>query len=258
MRFDEYRRYDGLGLAELIANREILASEALEAALSRADEVGSKLNAIVTRMDASARQRAAAGPTGLFGGVPFLVKDLAQEQEGVLCSYGCQGLKERGYAPPYTAEIVARWLKAGFVIFGRTNAPEFGLSTRDRAPRLGAGAKPLGPRALARRFLRRLGRGGRRGHSSARRRQRPRRLDSHPRLGVRPVRLQAGPRANALGPRARRDDARRGGQSCDHALGARQRGAARCDDGSGARFAVRRRAARKTVSLGDSQATDRG
>jgi amidase len=129
MRFDEYRRYDGLGLAELIANREILASEALEAALSRADEVGSKLNAIVTRMDAPARERAAAGPTGLFGGVPFLVKDLAQEQEGVLCSYGCQGLKERGYAPLYTAEIVARWLRAGLVIFGRSNAPEFGLST---------------------------------------------------------------------------------------------------------------------------------
>jgi amidase len=128
MRFDEYRRYDGLGLAELIANKEIPASEALEAALSRADDVGPKLNAIVTRADAQARERAAADPTGLFGGVPFLVKDLAQEQQGILCSYGCQGLKERGYAPPYTAEIVARWLRAGLVIFGRTNAPEFGLS----------------------------------------------------------------------------------------------------------------------------------
>ena len=128
MRFDEYRRCDGLGLAELIANKEISASEALEAAISRAEAVGWKLNAIVTRTDRQARERAAAAPMGLFGGVPFLVKDLAQEQEGVLCSYGCQGLKERGYAPPYTAEIVLRWLKAGFVIFGRTNAPEFGLS----------------------------------------------------------------------------------------------------------------------------------
>ena len=36
MRFDEYRRYDGLGLAELIANKEISEATRRESAIQRA------------------------------------------------------------------------------------------------------------------------------------------------------------------------------------------------------------------------------
>ena len=58
MRFDEYRRCDGLRLAQLVADREISAAEALEAAIARAEAINPRLNAIVVRMDSIARKRA--------------------------------------------------------------------------------------------------------------------------------------------------------------------------------------------------------
>ena len=127
MRFDDYRRYDGLGLAELIRAREVSASEVLEAALARAEAVGPQLNAIVIPMDEIARERAATSPKGPFGGVPFALKDVGQEYAGALCTYGSRGLKECGYRPAGHAEITARWLKAGLVMLGRTNTPEFAM-----------------------------------------------------------------------------------------------------------------------------------
>ena len=60
-----------------------------------------------------------------FGGVPFLIKDLFQEWAGVPCSWG---VKARAEQPaPLTSDLVQRWLDAGVVIFGATNAPEFGI-----------------------------------------------------------------------------------------------------------------------------------
>ena len=75
--FTEYADHDGLGLADLIARREVKPEEVLEAAIERADAVNPTINAIVHRMDAIARGRVAADlPTGPFAGVPFLLKDL--------------------------------------------------------------------------------------------------------------------------------------------------------------------------------------
>ncbi len=127
MRFDEYSRCDGLRLAQLVADREISAAEALEAAIARAEAINPRLNAIVARMDSIARERAREPLSGPFAGVPFLEKDLGQEYAGVPCSYGSRGLKRTGFAPSVHAEITERWLKAGVLIFGRTNTPEFGL-----------------------------------------------------------------------------------------------------------------------------------
>ena len=44
MNFQDYIRYDAVGLAELIRKKEVSADEVLQAALSRLDEVNPKLN----------------------------------------------------------------------------------------------------------------------------------------------------------------------------------------------------------------------
>lgn len=142
MRFDEYRRHDGLGLAALIASREVSPREVLEAALARAEAVNSRLNAIVTPMDEIARDRANGALSGPFAGVPFLEKDLGQEYAGVPCSYGSSGLKRLKYAPPVHAEITERWLKSGAIIFGRTNTPEFGMQLVTEPRAWGAARNP--------------------------------------------------------------------------------------------------------------------
>lgn len=142
MRFEEYRRHDGLGLAKLIAERQVSAAEVLEAAIARAEAVDPRLNAIVTRMDEIARERARHSLTGAFAGVPFLEKDLGQEYAGVPCSYGSRGPKRMSFAPPLHAEITERWLKAGALIFGRTNTPEFGMQLVTEPDAWGAARNP--------------------------------------------------------------------------------------------------------------------
>lgn len=126
MRFDEYVQYDGLGLADLVRQGEVQASELLAVAMARADATHETLNAIVRRIDDRARGKSqqAWRDDMPFAGVPFLIKDLFQEIEGIPTAYGTKVL---GRIPaPVTADVVRRWEEAGLLIFGMTNTPEFG------------------------------------------------------------------------------------------------------------------------------------
>lgn len=124
MEFSDYRRYDGLGLAELVARREVTAAELLETAIARLDRIDPVLNTVVCRLDDRARAKAKEPPTGPFGGVPFLVKDLGQNLAGIPDGRGNRALAT--VPAPSNSEIVDRWLTSGVVIFGKTNTPEFG------------------------------------------------------------------------------------------------------------------------------------
>ena len=76
----EYSRFDALGLADLIRRREASVEEVLEAALTRTREVNARINAVVIPMFEEAQARVRAGlPTGLFTGVPYLLKDLPED-----------------------------------------------------------------------------------------------------------------------------------------------------------------------------------
>ncbi len=64
-----------------------------------------------------------------FHGVPIPVKDLTQV-EGQPATFGSLGMS--GAPSTRTEPVVARLLSAGFVLMGRTNAPDTGvLSTTD-------------------------------------------------------------------------------------------------------------------------------
>jgi amidase len=121
--FKEYVRYDATGLAELVASGQVSSSEVLEAALARAAQVNPKLAAICIPMEAIARDRAKQSLQGPFAGVPFLLKDIAQDYAGVPTTAGSRAL--RYWMPQHHAEIVNRFLDAGLVIFGKTATPEF-------------------------------------------------------------------------------------------------------------------------------------
>ncbi|MGH2905568.1 MAG: amidase [Solirubrobacterales bacterium] len=124
MDLQEYMQHDATALAALVADGSVTAAELLTLARERAAAVNPKINAIVTPMDAIADARTKEQLSGPFAGVPFLVKDLAQEYKGVATSYGSRAL--RNDIAKEHSTIVQRWLDAGLVIFGRTNAPEFG------------------------------------------------------------------------------------------------------------------------------------
>ncbi|MER7082954.1 amidase [Saccharopolyspora kobensis] len=124
MDYAEYRRFDAVGLAELVRSGEIAPRELLETAIQRAEQVNGRLNAIVRPMFDTARERASQQLTGALAGVPFLIKDLHQDYAGVRTGSGSRST--RNTKAPRHSTSVERWLDAGLVIFGRTNTPEFG------------------------------------------------------------------------------------------------------------------------------------
>ena len=75
--FNEYDKYDGLGLAELVRNKQVTPVELVEEAVARIDRYNPSLNAIVHKMYGQALETANSDlPGGPFQGVPFLLKDL--------------------------------------------------------------------------------------------------------------------------------------------------------------------------------------
>jgi amidase len=137
MSFSEYAHYDALGLAELVAKREIKPSELAEEAIARIEKHNPALNAVIYEMYDLARARAAAldgAPAAApFHGVPFLLKDIMGDYEGVPTTGGSRYMS--GNTAPHDATLTARFKDAGLVILGKTNAPEFGIlpTTEPRA-----------------------------------------------------------------------------------------------------------------------------
>jgi Asp-tRNA(Asn)/Glu-tRNA(Gln) amidotransferase A subunit family amidase len=75
----------------------------------------------------SARAAIRAGlPDGPFRGVPYLIKDLHAPVAGLPLSHGSRLFAGTVY--PFDSTTVGRLRTAGFVIAGRTNAPEFGMN----------------------------------------------------------------------------------------------------------------------------------
>lgn len=139
----EYPKYDGLGLAGLVRDREVSAIELVEEAIQRIEAHNPKLNAIVAKTYDAARDAARKPlPDGAFAGVPFLVKDLMATVAGVPTSNGNRLLKD--IPATVDSEIVRRWKKAGIIILGKTNTPEFGLTPYTEPEIFGAAHNPWG------------------------------------------------------------------------------------------------------------------
>lgn len=140
----EYDSLDATALAGLVERGEVTPGELLEAALERADQRNPRLNAIVARYDDEARRRASGAlPKGPFTGVPFLVKDVFTAWKGHRLS-GASRL-QAGYVPDYDSEVVRRLEAAGLVLFGTTNAPEFGLLAHTEPVLYGPARNPWNP-----------------------------------------------------------------------------------------------------------------
>lgn len=135
-----------LDLAAALRARELSAVELLDACLTAVDERNPELNAVIWRDDESARAaardadaRLAAGDDAPFLGVPIPIKDLTAVA-GWPLTYGSNG------APDGVGEeselVVEALVRAGFVLCGRTNTPEFGPITVAENDRYGISRNP--------------------------------------------------------------------------------------------------------------------
>jgi amidase len=122
----ELKNHDALALADLVRSKEVTPLELVDAAIERIEQVNPKLNAVITKMYDQARKAAGAKlPKGPFTGVPFLLKDLVATLAGVRMTLGAKLLKD--YVPDHDSELVQRYKRAGLIIIGKTNSPEFGI-----------------------------------------------------------------------------------------------------------------------------------
>jgi amidase len=122
----EYARFDALELGRLIRAREISPLELVEWVIESIERLNPTLNAVVCRLDEDARRAAQEPlPEGPLAGVPMLLKDLLSAYAGKPFTSGSRLYK--GYVPDCDAELVCRYKRAGLIIAGKTNTPEFGI-----------------------------------------------------------------------------------------------------------------------------------
>jgi amidase len=125
---DELARLDATAQAELVASGQMSPSELVEAAISRIERANPDLNAVIHTMYdkalAAARDQLPDGP---FRGVPMLLKDLGPMTQGDPMCAGMSLLKRRGFIAPFDSFITRKLRRAGFVLCGKTNAPELGI-----------------------------------------------------------------------------------------------------------------------------------
>lgn len=123
---DDFLSLDATGQAAAIASGGVSRTEAVDAAIARAEAVNPTINAIIHPRYDRARHDATGRTTGPFAGVPMVVKDLGCPMAGEPMHLGTRFLKEAGFTAPRDSHLARRFADAGFVVIGRTNTPEFG------------------------------------------------------------------------------------------------------------------------------------
>jgi amidase len=148
MEMPDYSDYDGLGLAELVANKAVTPLELTEAAIARIEQHNPTLNAVVYKGFDDARKRAAGDlPDGPFRGVPFLIKDLGMPVAGWPRSSGSKFA--RGVVDAEDGGLTARYRASGVVPLGKTNTPEYGITGTTESAELGPCRNPWNPGHIA-------------------------------------------------------------------------------------------------------------
>lgn len=125
---DDYPRYDAMGLAELVRSRQVRAEEVIDAAVATIQRLDGRLNAIVLLMREEALRQArtldADAGSSLLAGAPIVMKDEYQSVAGVPTSSASR--LAQGIVVDYDTEIVKRYRRAGVLMLGKANLPEFG------------------------------------------------------------------------------------------------------------------------------------
>lgn len=128
---DALGELDAVGLAEQIRGGAVSASEAVEAAIRRAEAVDPVLGAIACA-DFERARRAVASPTaGFFSGVPTFLKDNV-DVAGLPTQEGSAAFIAE--PAPADGEFAASFLRLGPVCLGKTQLSEFGISASAESP----------------------------------------------------------------------------------------------------------------------------
>src|ERR1700681_1567342 len=146
--FEEICFMNATALVEMLRTKKVSSVEVVKAHLSQIARVNQKVNAIVTLVEEEqllAEARAADDALakgnwlGPLHGLPIGVKDL-HATRGIRTTYGSPLHKDE--IPNADCLLVEREKKAGGIVIGKTNVPEFGLGSQTFNPVFGATHNP--------------------------------------------------------------------------------------------------------------------
>ena len=139
---EQYRQMDATALAEAIRSGVVSAQQALEQTWQQIDFWQPKLNALVWQdRERSAAQLKTMDPAAPFAGVPLLLKDTAPNHlAGAPTADGCEAHRNR--IMDRNSYMVDRLVRAGFIIVGKTNVPEFCLHGTTESHAFGPARNP--------------------------------------------------------------------------------------------------------------------
>jgi amidase len=141
MNLSEYARYDGLGLADLIRNKEVTAKELAELVLAGVQKINPEINAVIEVYNERVEKAdELLLPEAPFSGVPFFLKDLGAAEAGKPQEMGSRLAK--GWVAATDAYLTTRFKEAGALILGRTATPELGLAATTESILTGATKNP--------------------------------------------------------------------------------------------------------------------
>jgi amidase len=141
MNLAEYAAYDALGLAELVAKKQVSPKELAATAAKAIEAVNPTVKAVVEtypdRIEGLDETSLGSGP---FRGVPFLIKDVLGHEKGRRIEFGsrlCRGML--GEVDTHVAEL---FRASGVNILGRSAAPEYSMSATTESVLHGTTSNP--------------------------------------------------------------------------------------------------------------------
>ena len=141
MKLTEYASYDGLGLAHLVAKKEVSPKELALTARQAIEAIDGDVNSVVEtyddRIEGLDESTIQDGP---FKGVPFLIKDVYGHGVGRKIEFGSRLCKDMIVED--STHLCDLFNASGVNILGRSNAPEYSMSAATENPLYGATSTP--------------------------------------------------------------------------------------------------------------------
>lgn len=135
-----YENSDALALAAHVRAGDVSPLELAETAIALIEERNPAINAVVIKTYEIGRKAAMAQPSGHFAGVPFLLKNIGSMWKGAPLTNGFPHMQD--FVCDYDSQMSRRIRDAGFLMLGRTNAPEGGWSLGTEPRLYGATRNP--------------------------------------------------------------------------------------------------------------------
>ncbi|MGD9600758.1 MAG: amidase [Gammaproteobacteria bacterium] len=141
---DRLMRLSAIEQARLVRSGQVSPRELVEASIAAIERTNPQVNAVVLKLYERAQETLETlDRNAPFAGVPLLLKDMLAEYEGTHMTEGSRFLRD--YVSPRDSALVTRYRRAGFVIVGKTNTPEFASKPTTEPTLFGPTGNPWNP-----------------------------------------------------------------------------------------------------------------